>query len=270
MRASLSLLALAATLLAAPVAAAPAGPHEAMPMLAEPAADKSADQPAADFGKAYEQASRPRIAVYYNRELSGQLEEWITPFRQKNTRLGTYGKSFQGENYTQIRDFNESLRAEPDENWSWAFEDGFYTTLLNERVRLIDRTAILRLAANDRPEADSKDKPDVHIETIPLKRVEIDALKKHADLVVEVLVARGSDASGYEFKAKVLEIKSGRLLALVNQVPDKDAKDEVKGKFVAGPNGYEREQVPVANEAKAKGERLAKEVMNRLAGIWKQ
>lgn len=269
MRAYLSPLAVAALLFTGHAAAAPSEPHSPMPMLAEPVADKPASGPTGmDFAAAYEQVSRPRIAVYYNRELSGQLEEWITPVRQKTTQRGYFGATYQGESYTQFRDFNESLRANPDERWSWAFEDGFYTALLNQKVRLIDRTAILRLAANDRPETPDKDKPDVHIETIPLKRVEIDALKNHADLVVEVLVAQGDDASSYEFKAKVMEVKTGRLLAMVNHVPPADAAQR-EGKFVAGPNGYEREQLAAAaDDARAQGERLAEEVMRRLAGIW--
>lgn len=269
MRTYPSLLAIAVVLVAGHATAAPAEPHVAMPMLAEPVANTPGSAKA-DFATVYAQIGRPRIAIYYNRELSGQLEEWITPVRQKTTQRGFLGEVYQAESYTQFRDFNEAVRANPDERWSWAFEDGFYTALLNEKVRLIDRTAILRLAANDRPEADNKDKPDVHIETIPLKRVEVDALKHHADLVVEVLVAQSGDASNYEFKAKVMEIKTGRLLAMVNQVPAaKPASDQ--GKFVAGQNGYEREQQTAGpDDARAKGERLADEVMHRLARVWRQ
>lgn len=239
-------------------------PHPAMPLMAEPAPaaapaapDSTATRRA--FASAYAATGTPRIAVYYNRELSGRLEEWITPTRKKTINTKPNGDIVQGESYTQMRDFNETARPKPDEKWSWAFEDGFYTSFLEQKVRLVDRSTILRLAAVDRPDTPS--------ETVPLKRVEIDALKKHADLVIEVLVGRS--ATGYEFKAKVMEVQTGRLLAMVNGSPDTGDAKAAPGRFVAGPRGYEREVVaPEAADARAQGAQFADEVMRRLTRTW--
>lgn len=235
--------------------AAPNEPHLAMPMLTEPTVGASDDvQHLRDeFIKAYVLAKKPRMAIYYNHEFSGSLEEWITPVRHNLIIVEPNSVIKQAQSSVQIRDLNEANRVQPNESWSWAFEDGFYGTLLNQRVQLVDRSAILRLAAVERSENLN--------EIIPLKRVEIEALKEHADLIIEVLI----DQNGQNFRAKVLTVKTGQLLAIVSA--SLDTLTPVKTKFFAGEHGYERETVKL--EPKALGVVFANEVMKKLTDTLK-
>lgn len=244
-------------------AAAPTGPHEAMPMMAEPVKPEAheAEQKKlrAAFAGAYQQAGKPRMAVYLNRELSDRVEEWVTPVRAKGAIVDADGKVQPFEASVQYRDFNDTYRGMPGEDWAWAFEDGLHKPLIEAGVKVIDRAMITRIAAANRPADADK--------TVPLKHVEMEALKGQADLLVELLIKRAPESkSGYNFKAKVVDVRNGQVLALVN-APELEPG---KGEYKATSRGYERNakatDAPQVNEVAGL---LADEVMKRLTQVWK-
>lgn len=262
MRAAFLMLALGASALTH--ADAPTQPHEAMPMLVEPA-DAAAGQNAQqklreDFTRAYLKESSPRIAVWFNRELSDRVEEWVTPVRAKGALINNKGEVQQLEASVQLRDGNDTAREAGNEDWAWAFEDGFDRPFLDQGVKLVDRAMILRIVAA----ADGSD-PD---KTKALKKIEVDALRGHADLMIELLIKRAPRSkSGYNYRAKVVNVNSGRVLALVN-APDLEANVSKTG-FEATDKGYERKQPGTAPAVQDVAGQLADEVMRRLLGTWK-
>lgn len=257
-------LVLAGAVSVAAQASAPTGPHEAMPMMAEPAdgaaTDASRQQLRDGFAKAYDRASRPRVAVWFNRTLSDRVEEWVTPVRAKGALISGKGEVQNLEASVQFRDPNHTVRDMPGEDWVWAFEDGFDRPLLDQGVKLVDRAMILRLTAA----ANGAD-PD---KTVALKKVEVDALKGHADVMIELLIKRAPEnKSGYNYQARVVQVADGRILAVVN-APDLEASLKA-GRFEATDRGYERPQAGKAAAVNDVAGQLADEVMRRLVTVWR-
>ena len=243
-------------------AAALTEPHPAMPMLAEPADPDTnkADQLKLrdDFAKSYQRESSPRIAVWFNRELSDRVEEWVTPVRARGALINDKGEVRDIEASVQFRDGNDTSRDLPGEDWAWAFEDGFDRPFLDQGVRLVDRNMIVRIVG-----ASNGGDPD---KTVALKKLEIDALRGHADLMVELLIKRAPGSkSGYNYRAKVVNVNTGRVLAMVN-APD---LAPVAGGFEATDKGYERKGLNGAPAVQEVAGLLADEVMQRLLKVWK-
>jgi hypothetical protein len=170
----------------------------------------------------------------------------------------------------------DEARAAPEEPWMWAFEQGFLRPFLEAGVSMIDRSTILRLDA-DYQAVDDK------LEPSSVKEIEIESLRKHADLYVELLVTASPDSpNGYAFKATVKEVGTGTILANVTNISRRGEKklvstpdgyvyrpaDEVEDEpeLVATASGMELcERVPSVSVA---SERLAIRVMDALARRW--
>lgn len=234
-------------------------PHDAAPMMADPDALLQAERAAtgqarADFRKAYQRAGQPRLAIYFNRELSDDVEEWKTPVRIEQAVTNRKGELMQAETAVHLRADTANRRVNPPETRLWAFEDGFHSTFLAERAKLVDRRLMLRLAAAKRPE-DAKS-------AVAVRHVEIDAFKGYADVLVEVLIQRNTGApSGYNFKAQATSVKNAQILAMVNASDIEPAQ----GRYVAGPNGYERASSSDPEYIKSIGQQLAQRLMAALA-----
>lgn len=230
----------------------------------------------ADFRQAYEKRDKPRMAVYADRALSEELREWhsvarfvvhgnvksegksLIPTLPTGQVEGAVGGTLQTQNpLTEMRNAPEAIL--------WEFEEGFMEPLLEAGANLVDRNTILRLQAADHPTAEKLPND------MPVKKVEIQALKGHADLFMELLITR-SPASpyGYEFKAAAKEVGTGRILATVTSLkwPEKTVKTR---KWQARPEGdyqlVEEEQLPPLRDL---ARRLSADMMSALTRIWGQ
>ena len=182
----------------------------------------------ARFALAYPSAGRPRIAVFLNRQVSDDVREWATDERsvvdrsetsnteESEKKTGEQGEDVAGEkkqgtkhtvretSYRQRYIGVEGKRPDPEEAWMWAFEDGFLQPFLRSGAVIVDRAVIMRLTA-----ADSGKQGDAY-DPMAVKKIEIEALRNHVDLFVELLVTRSpGSAYGYEFKATAKSIKNG-------------------------------------------------------------
>ncbi len=127
--------------------------------------------------------------------------------------------------------------------------------MLEGGARLIDRNLIMRATA-----LRSADKGDG-------QSIEMSALEGKADLLVEVMQTYDPGApTGYTFRVDVKDIRSGTLLA--NVVTQGMVGPGAPGRFVAGPNGYERER-PKPPTVDQVGARVAAEVMQALLSNWR-
>lgn len=173
----------------------------------------------AAFRAAYEAHGRPRMVLYWNRELGDTVSEWYT-----NDRVVVSGGSaFTTEGDTawrtsgggetvierQQRAANPTQRRPHyNETWEWDFIQGFLAPMLDAKAVVLDRAAITRLTAANQPAGPLASREQV---------VEATALQGMADLMIEVLLT-GSDRSTtrYELHARVLDTRTGQILANVN------------------------------------------------------
>lgn len=248
-----AIVAVLAVLLAPGTAPAQSGdgvPAYVPPPKAKPARSGDEDayapkrQPAADafkaredleglFTGAYSRAGRPRLAVFWNRELSDTLSEWYSEVRVTSTETRTsettgdiaLGQSSTNQQSTEMqRRVRDQRRVQPNETWEWEFQDGFLEPFLKSGATMIDRAAIVRITG-----ADMEGKGE--------RLVETRALQGMADLLIEVLVAPGSQSrTGYELRARVLDVNSGRILAYVNSRGLKEWNAEGR-QYMAGAEG---------------------------------
>jgi hypothetical protein len=233
------------------------------------------------FSAAYDKGGRPRLAFYWNRQLTDTLAQWysdsrtITTGKTANSTEGdlTLKQSGSSQNTveTQRRAMDDSSRSRQAETWEWEFQDGFLAPFLQANAIVVDRTAIMRIMGAGAEEIDPR-------------TVEVMALQNMADLLVEVLVADSAKAStGYELRARILDVRTGRILAMVNsrglkewqqqdkatatargfELPDDD--DEAFGpertdqRYKATASGFERKRKPPKLNAVARN--LAHNVM---------
>ena len=242
-----------------------------------------------DFTKAYAATGSPRIAIFLNRALSDEVRQWQASERVvvsgegekvKITRTdnilvpgaavdsiqsgaeveGSEDKkraiTAQAQNYVE-----EESRYGPGERWMWAFEDGVLDPFLEAKVNVIDRTTIIRLAA-------AKSSEGSDIQPITVKQVEMDALKDHADVFIEMLVSRSMSAVyGYEFKASVKDVKTGRILANVTSADWKGKRRRGRA-VVATSEGYQLGGGMRLPAVKDIASDLAIDVMKELIHTW--
>ncbi len=229
----------------------------------------------ARFQSAYDAEQSPRMAVFLNRRLSDEVRDWVTDargvltidYQASRTTPGKPAERSQGETniyrYGQQRT-DGGARSSPREKWMWAFENGFIQPFLQSGAKIVDRPTIMRLMAA------STEKQQGAASSVSIKRVEMDALKGYADILVEILIARSpASAYGYEFKASAKEIDTGVIIANVtslNWQQKKKRQQEIR----ATSNGYQfvdkdSEQMPSAGEV---AETLSIDLMNALASAW--
>lgn len=155
-----------------------------------------------EFEQAYSDRGRPRIAVFLNRELSDSVLEWST----------AHGVSFDVEGVprayvTQTRNELGGSRPMPETAWLWDFEDGFCSPMRAAGLQFIDRAAIMRLATAADGGTGAPDSP------LSVRQVEMDALKGHADLFIELLV-EPAESEGFRLRARAIEVQTGTVQAV--------------------------------------------------------
>lgn len=175
------------------------------------------------FRAAYQQGGEPRMAVYFNRELSDEVREWVpgshhsisSSHEQSATfnSLQTGRVSAQGSAsatmQTQSRHYtgDTGKRQDMRESWHWQFEDAITATLLEGGANIVDRAVIFRQMAHAQPQTAGMDG------SMSSLRNETSALNSYADVLIEMKVTRSDTALGYDFRASARDVQSGRILA---------------------------------------------------------
>jgi hypothetical protein len=250
-----------------PGAAAPARAPEAPVIPPPPAPDPNAAADAAieRFKQAYARRGAPRIAVFWNRQLTDRLSQWVATDRVVATgNLAVMGDGKSGGTNDKLAASGERVvsaqkierdpaRTSPGEAWSWEFQNGFLDPLLRAGARVVDRAAIVRLTAAKRSGVGSAAAPDE-------QTIEIQALQGFADVLVEILVS----PSGQDLHALVKEVNSGIVLASLDSrgLPGAAPTRE----YVATSRGFEsRDRPPELSRVAAS---LSLGVMDGLVRAW--
>lgn len=216
----------------------------------------------ASFTEEYRLHKQPRMAIYFNRELSDEVREWASEsrlavsVRRKDRAQATEESTWIAE---QTYLYPDGRKPAPTEMWMWGFEDRFLETFLSAHAHLVDRATILRLTA-------ARSHNPVDLGSAPVKKIEMDALATYADLFMEILVLRSPDApTGYEYRASAKDVRDGRLLASVTSLRwPSDTRTRTQT-FVSE-SGYHLAQVmpPVGEVSR----RLALDLMQALSQYW--
>lgn len=168
----------------------------------------------ARFRDAYAQGGRPRLALWWNRQLSDTLAQWysetrtVTADKIRNSTEGDISLKQSGAKQnvteTQRRAGDGTERPARSETWEWEFQDGFLAPFMQADASVMDRAMITRIMGAGAEEIDPK-------------TVEVMAMQTMADVMIEVLVADSAQSTtGYELRARILDVKSGRVLGVVN------------------------------------------------------
>ncbi len=243
-------------------------------LMAQPEQATAADVDAvvAAFAAAYARNRSPRMIVYFNRELSEEVREWTASERiaidgqHRSNKSGPDGETKESSRggiaiSAQVAT-GDGGRYGPGERWMWEFEQAISEMLLDADVALIDRALAMRrqAAATD---DDTLGNPSRSVRTI-----EMQALEGHADLLVEVWAARSSEAPiGYEFRAQVKDINTGRLVTTVTTLGEGTADEDARRTVVATSRGYEFvEEMPTVADAATE---LGVALMESLTRRWR-
>lgn len=223
------------------------------------------------FRAAYAKAGRPRIAVFWNRDLDDRLStdyDSVLQASHDSSRVaavavaphgGVVGAAEQisavttvraGERAAEVRGARSGLPERTD----WPVATAFNGHLQSAGVRLVDRTLAMRALA---AAATADERRDV-------QTVEIKALQDKADLLVEILQTPDEAAPlGVMFRIDVKAIASGEILASV--ASDGQPPKTGPGRFVAGAGGFVREAPPEPTATDI-GQALAGAMMTALSG----
>ena len=167
----------------------------------------------ADFAGAYARNGKPRLALFWNRHLSDTLNEWYSDTRAVTRVEG--GSTMSGDitlnqtNSEQVataieRRAVDSRRPPLSESFEWEFQDAFLAPFLEAGATVLDRAAILRLTGVDMATGNER-------------TVETRALQGKADYLLEILVAANTQSTtGYELRARILDVTTGAIVAQVN------------------------------------------------------
>lgn len=207
------------------------------------------------FASSYAKAGRPRVALFWNREISDRLAD-----RQRET-LRVQGHAGRDSFSLSASQGTETVAAPGrsttlSERDLWQVETEFSRKLLDAGVVLVDRATIMRLTAGgaNAPATDAQG-------------VEIAALVGKADLVLEVLLAADAAAPlGWGFRSNLKEVKTGRVLGSQYLAAMPELPPAGTASYRARAGGYDRvEPEPAKVTVRAIGETLALDSMRELA-----
>jgi hypothetical protein len=223
----------------------------------------------AAFSKTYKRAKKPKIALFLYRELTSGVLDHESP--ERLVFAGQYNKNKGNLIIAKQNNHNidKGSRYLGSNDWSWRFEDKMMNALLASGVKLVDRATIMRLVAAK--EERCKDSTGM----LSVKKIEMDALKGYADILLEVLVYPAKNKNRmYDVRLMAKKIKTGDIIAtvsatsidLIEGIPEEETVENEFDKIVPIGSGNRKviKQWPVEKTALWVSERLK----NNLANYW--
>jgi hypothetical protein len=242
------------------------------------------------FRVAYSARKSPRIAIFWNRTLTDDIEAGklhvdsevraaATGGQTSTSAAGGSSTSIQPYGYGQLVQKSAGANAQTSfgsagvttrdrmsadiqqgfgaraavmsEQDSWRFQDAFSDPFIKAGARLVDRNTMIRIAG------DAADK----------QRSESAALAGLADLFVEVLMSVDpASPSGYMFRATAKDAKTGQIIADV--ISDGAAPDAGATEYVATDRGFMAR--PSRAAGAVNGTAVAIALMGQLSQAWQQ
>jgi hypothetical protein len=245
---------------------------------ASPSTEDALKEVSLRFASAYASAGRPRVALFWNRDLSdvtsteqrsvknvaGKNERDVASHVDSTTGPvgsgSTQDKKESGSfsltvTESKVTDAVATRKTTLSERDLWQVETEFVGRLLDAGVIVLDRSALVRTTAvKGEGSANSQ-------------ALEINALLGKADLLLEMLLTRDPEAPlGWGFRSNLKEIKTGRVLgtAYLTAMPRIRTAAPT---YRARPGGFDLVQPPPAQiTVQAIGRTLAADSMRDLVG----
>ena len=229
----------------------------------------------ARFRVAYGLKKKPRIAVFLNRQLSDEVRDWVMDSKLVLSDGYSKTKTISGKKIEQTeviggisgysqQQADSGARPSIDEQWMWAFEEGFIHPFLLSGAKMVDRATIMRLTATSSKQQQNSS----NYEPIAIKRVEMDALKDYAEIFVEILISRSpSSLYGYAFKATAKEVDTGIIIANGTCL-NWHTEDQRQREVVATSDGYEVVDSFINPPVEEIAANLSIDLMNALVNSW--
>lgn len=248
-----------------------AGPYrdDEPPTLSAPVREERDDTPVLDaFAKSYKAAGKPRVALFWNRELTDQLKrktESVSKDTQRFSstdsddlvsdssgthRLHEYDSLKESVSKQTENEYDDNHRDGLNEKGDTILRTVFRDMMASAGVHFVDRTLMMRTTA---AKNDSKDS----------QLTETKGLIGKADWLMEIVLVHDADAPlKYGFKVSVKSLKKSQVLAefYTQALPQPQGKQP----YVATSNGFERAPArqPGVHDI---GYSLGLEVMRQLA-----
>ena len=253
------------------------------PTVTPPPAPAPAPAPdvVAPFTRAYAAAGQPRVVLLWNRTLSDDSAEQTlakTVIRDmgtvkrggsSETTSGSAGKatiseSTQDHDRTRtITSGTQRLREGPrrtalSERDAILLERAFVSEMSRGGMRFVDRSVAMRTTAASQHRGGGDH-----------QLIETDALLKHGDMLMEVVLVEDPEAPArYGFDVRVKDVRRGTTVASVYSRGVPVQPPQGSGAWVAGANGYEFKlppAPPLPGPAQV-GTTVARDVMQELQG----
>jgi hypothetical protein len=245
------------------------GGDQARDEIQSAAAGPSAAEISRAFRTAYAQAGRPRLAMFWNRELTARLSQWAARGRlliAREARVDSTEVTGEADSATSLSwqrnqgqgRSGRSMGALADAE----FEAGFTAPMLDAGARLVDRATIMRVRESDtRGDAGHDRASDAQI-------VETEALKGFADYVAEITMLPDAEAPGDRaFRVRVKRIPDG-LIAASLVARGTQTAEAGRSRWVATSNGYEKVDDARLVSAENLGRAVALATMQALSRTW--
>src|SRR5262245_462251 len=221
----------------------------------------------AAFRPVYVRGGAPRLAIYWNREVSDRISQWATEHRRsvsgqlETVQGGGVTRQLTGEAVTlEQRPASDASRETAGESWDWEFQEGFLYPFLQAGARIVDRATIIRLTAVQAGGRVGAERAQ------DVQAIETMALQGFADVLIEVLVGPpATAAAGRDLRATVKDVRSGLVLAYVTSRSLRSLP-RPRRVYVATPQGFEPREIPPPVREIAS--HLALGVMDALAAQW--
>lgn len=194
----------------------------------------------ATFREAYKEAGRPKLVVLVGQPFSGMVSDWhmqrrVSVNAQATGNEGTFIPDSQSVQVgVENRRYQYSNRSPMLTPQQWAeYERGFQSTLLKYGIRIVNRDVAMRLLDSEIRETTDRNPQDDN------QRLEMDMLRKHTKLILEVMPYRENkykyEPIGYQVTMTSLE--DATLLA-----DDRIAIPEAYKEYRAGSSGYSKQR----------------------------
>ena len=228
------------------------------------------------FEQSYKIAGRPKIALFWNIELSdslkdrhikthrisGETNESVNSLEKTTNGTADTAKLIDGDDKSKFNvtttDSTEQITTNNKRSTSvserdmWQAQTAFMNTMRKAGVKFIDRNSILRTTA-------------LKESTENLPEIETKALMGKANLLMEVLMTSDKDAPlGWGFKVSVRDLKTGEEKTSLYSQAHPILAVPSQSSYVATDKGYEKiayQQQATVNDV---GVALAIDVMNEM------
>jgi len=220
---------------------------------------------ATPFSRAYAAVGRPRVVLMWNRDLSDQsATQTMSRTETRNTNRGNgasgAGQSSNASDNTWVQTSGTVKAGDTPRTHRLAERDAamleraFVAAMGRAGMRFVDRNVVIRTTAASQHRGGGDQ-----------QLIETDALVKHGEMILEVLLVEDRDAPlGYGFDVRAKDLKGGfNIVSLYSRaVPQQGAP--AAGRWQAGADGYEYKQTVAAVGVNDIADALAKDVMREM------